>query len=852
MRAMKRKMAKERPPVGQASTLAFLLVVGVSLGVVGCLRSTLPQQAPSQVMTPAVSLDSPGDHRATLDQYCVLCHNEAALAAGIAPGGLAFDVLDVETPSTNPEVWERVIDKVRTGMMPPAGMPRPDPETYAALASWLETEIDRAAPANLNPGRISAVHRMNRMEYSNAIRDLLALDVDVRDLLPGDEVTDGSFDNLAESLSLTTAHVERYMSVARMVTRQAVGLPPRSPEGQTFEVDRYMEQDRRMGEELPLGSRGGIAVPYYFPVDGEYTMGVDFWRQYVDYIIGLGWPQTLEFRIDGELVGRSTVGGPPGRSAPTGGFAGRATGFGDPDWEAYMHDAVNDVGARFSVEAGSHVVSVSFVRELWESERLPQMPFRGRGINNDERYMGYQLLRSIDIAGPYEVSAWGEDLDTPSRQEIFVCHPRRGAEEEACATEILSRMARRAYRRSATDGEVQTLLEFFDMGREEGGSFDAGIQFALERLLVAPAFLLRVYEDPAQVEPGEIYRLSDLELASRLSFFLWSSIPDERLLDLAEQGQLTDPVILEQEVRRMLADPRGVDMLATDFVAQWLELRRLDEVVVEDRRYPHYDQNVLEAFRQETALFVASMLREDRSVLDLIRADYTYVNERLAAHYGIPGVYGSQFRRVTLPDLEQRGGLLGQGSILSITSYPDRTSPTIRGKYLLTNFLGTPPPSPPDNVVTDLAEAGDSAPPSIRERLEQHRESPVCSSCHAVIDPPGFALENFDALGGWRTRDESGNPIDVGGTMPNGMDVLGLADLREYLLDNAESFVGVVTEKLMVYALGRTLEYYDGPTARQIVRDAAAHDYKWSSIVLGVVRSPAFLMRTASEAVSAD
>ena len=706
---MKRKMAKERPPTVQASILAFLLVGGVGMGLVGCLRSTLPPQAPSDVMTPAVSLGSapaPADHRATLDQYCVFCHNEAALTAGTAPGGLALDLLDVETPSRNPEAWERVIDKVRTGMMPPAGMPRPDPETYAALASWLETEIDRAAPANVNPGRISAVHRLNRMEYNNAIRDLLALDVNVRDLLPGDEVTDGSFDNLAESLSLTTAHVERYMSVARMLTRRAVGLPPRSPEGGVFEVDRYLEQDGRMGEELPLGSRGGIAVPYYFPVDGVYTIGVDFWRQYVDYIIGLGWPQTLEFRIDGQLVGRSTVGGPPGRPAPTGGFAGRATGFGDPDWEAYMHDAVDDVGARFHVEAGSHVVSVSFVRELWESERLPQMPFRGRGINNDERYMGYALLRSIDIAGPHEVSAWGEDLDTPSRQEIFLCHPRRGAEEEACATEILSRMARRGYRRSATDGEVQTLLEFFDLGREEGGSFDDGIQLALERLLVSPAFLLRVYEDPAQVEPGEIYRLSDLELASRLSFFLWSSIPDERLLDLADRRQLTDPMTLEQEVRRMLADPRATETLATDFVAQWLELRRLDEVVVEDRRYPHYDQNVVEAFREETELFVASTLREDRSVLDLIRADYTYVNERLAWHYGIPGVYGSKFRRVTLPDLEQRGGLLGHGSILSVTAYPDRTSPVIRGKYLLTNFLGTPPPPPPDNLVTDLARRG--------------------------------------------------------------------------------------------------------------------------------------------------
>ena len=711
---MKRKMGKERPPTGQTSILAVLLVGGVGLGLVGCLRSTLPQQTLSEVVTPAASLGStptPADHQATLDQYCVFCHNEAALTAGTAPGDLALDLFDVETPGANPEVWERVIDKVRTGMMPPSGMPRPSLETYAALASWLETEIDRTALANVNPGRIGAVHRMNRMEYNNAIRDLLALDVNVMDLLPGDEVTDGSFDNLAQSLSLTTSHVERYMSVARMVTRRAVGLPPRSAEGATFEVDRYMEQGVRMGEELPLGSRGGIAVSHYFPVDGEYTIGVNFWRQYVDYIIGLGWPQTLEFRIDDELVGQATVGGPPGRPAPTGGFAGRATGFGDPDWEAYMHTAWDDVEPRFQVEAGSHVVSVSFVRDLWESERLPQMPFRGRGINNDERYMGYALLRSIDIAGPHEVYASGEDLDTQSRQEIFVCHPRRGAEAEACATEILSRMARRGYRRSATDGEVQTLLEFFHMGQEEGGSFDAGIQFALERLLSSPAFLFRVYEDPAQVGPGEIYRLSDVELASRLSFFLWSSIPDERLLDLAERGQLTDPMILEQEVRRMLVDPRAIATLTTDFVFQWLELRRLDEEVVEDRRYPHFDQNVVEAFREETRMFVASTLHEDRSVLDLIRADYTYVNERLARHYGIPGIYGSQFRRVTLPDLEQRGGLLGHGSILSITAYPDRTSPVIRGKYLLANFLGTPPPPPPRRWSSTCPKRGQKCPP---------------------------------------------------------------------------------------------------------------------------------------------
>ena len=850
MGAKQRGIVGGRCRVGTTSVLPFLFVAGgLGVSLAGCLRPAVPGQPPPVGAAPAPSLDALGA-RAALDQYCVACHNQAALDAGTAPGGLALDVLDIGAPATDPEAWERVIRKVRTGMMPPAGMPRPDPGTYAALVRWLERGIDETA--EIDPGRIAPVHRMNRTEYGNAIRDLLAVEVDVRDLLPGDEVTDGSFDNLAASLSLTTAHVERYMSVARMVTRLAVGLPPRGPEGRTVEVDRYMEQDSRMGEDLPLGSRGGLAVSHYFPVDGEYALGVDFWRQYVDYIIGLGWPQTLEFRIDGELVGRATIGGPPGHPAPTGGFAGRATGFGDPEWEAYMHDAVEDVGARFHVEAGSHVVSVSFVREQWEPESLPQMPFRGRGINNDERYMGYQLLRSVDITGPYEVTGWGEELETPSRREIFVCHPERGAEEEACAAEILSRMAHRGYRRPATGDEVQTLLEFFRMGRREGGSFDDGIQYALERLLVSPAFLLRVYAHPAGTEPGEPYRLSDLEVASRLSFFLWSSIPDERLLDLAGRGELTEPATLEREVRRMLADPRAIETLTTDFAAQWLELRRLDEVVVEDRRYPHFDQNLVEAFREETELFVAGTIREDRSVLELIGADYTHVNERLARHYGIAGVSGSKFRRVDLPDPEQRGGLLGHGSILSITSYPDRTSPVIRGKYLLTNFLGSPPPPPPDNLVTDLAEAGESVPPSIRERLAQHRENPACYSCHATIDPPGFALENFDALGGWRIRDESGNPIDVGGTMPNGTEVRGLADLRSYLLDNTESFVGIVTEKLMVYALGRTLEYYDAPAVRRIVRDAAADDYTWSSIVLGVVESPAFLMRTADGEIAVN
>ena len=841
MRVGRRNMAKRRSPAGHASILAALVVGGVGVALLGAGYSPRQAQPGTRGLefSPDDSPQVPDNPRTVLDTYCVVCHNEQLYTAGIA-----FDVEDVETPSTNPEVWERVIRRLRTGTMPPPGIPRPDLETYDGLASWLERDLDRAWLADPNPGRMSAVHRLNRTEYNNAIRDLLAVEVDVTDLLPGDETADGSFDNLAAALSITTTHLDRYMSVARYVTRLGVGLPPTGPGGQTFDISLHLEQDDRVSEDLPLGSRGGIAIPYHFPVDGEYRIRVLLRRQYVDYIVGLGWPQELDFRIDGSLVKRLTVGGDaPAQPAVSGGYVGSSTAFGPTEWEVYMHNADASLEAVVSVQAGSRVVGVSFVRELWEPESIPQPEQRGRVLANDEFYMGYAAVLSVEVTGPYEVSGLAEE--TPSRQEIFVCHPRLGAEEQACATQILSRMARRAYRRPATDLEVQSLLDFFDAGREDGGSFDSGIQFALERLLVSTAFLLRVYRDPAEVGPGEAYRLSDLELASRLSFFLWSSIPDERLLDLAEGGQLRDPEILEQEVRRMLADPRAIDALVNDFAAQWLNLLRVPEVVADPVPYPHFDENLLEAFQRETELFVGSTLREDRSVLDLLRADYTYVNERLARHYGIPGVYGYRFRRVTLPDLEQRGGLLAHGSVLSVSSYPNRTSPVLRGKWLLDNIIGMTPPPPPPDVDTNLEEVEGGFTPSIRERLAQHRDSPVCSSCHGMIDPPGFALENFDAIGGWRTADEAGNPIDAVATMSSGVEVQGFAGLRAYLLDQPDQFVGTVAEKLMTYALGRRLEHYDRPAVRQIVRDAAVHDYRWSSVILGIVQSPPFLMRTA-------
>ena len=787
-----------------------------------------------------------------LDQYCVTCHNQKLHTAG-----LALDTLDVTRPGDHAEVWERVIAKLRAGSMPPAGRPRPDAAAYRASASWLETELDRAWAAAPNPGRIGAVHRLNRTEYNNAIRDLFALDIDVTPLLPGDETADGSFDNFADSLSISTAHLERYLSVARQVTRLATGLPPASPRIETFEIPLHVIQDDRQSEDLPLGSRGGMAIHYDFPVDGEYSIKIRLQRQYQDYIKGMGWRQSLDVRLDGRLLKRFTVGGGgQGRPAASSYAGDGEPGFaGDDSWEKYMQIG-GDAGLelRVPVTAGPRVVGVSFVRELWEPEGLPQPLQRGRVITDDQVYMDYARVGSVQVGGPYKNA--GPTKDTPSRAAIFVCQPRAAAEESACATKIVSKIARLAYRRPVSQNDVRTLVEFFKTGRHDGGSFDAGIQFALERMLVDPDFLLRVHRDAKKStvngsqstvngsQSTHAYRLSDLEVASRLSFFLWSSIPDDRLLTLAEQGTLTSPAILEKAVRRMLADPRAADALVTDFAAQWLNLRRVDEVVVDQDKYPNYDLSLMQAFRRETELFVGSTIREDRRVADLLNANYTFVNERLARHYGIPGVYGSRFRRVTFPNHDQRGGLLAQGALLATTSYPDRTSPVLRGKWLLNNIFGLPVPPPPPGVDTNLSEVKPGMrPPSIRERLAQHRQTPSCNSCHSVIDPLGFTLENFDVIGGWRTVDESGRAVDASGTTVGGATVQGLAGLRALLLEEPEQFPRTVTEKLLAYALGRRLEYYDRPAVRTIVRDAAAQEYRWSSIVLGIVKSPTFLMR---------
>ena len=832
----RRQVARPRSRVVRTSIFAILVssyVVATLSSVQTSARQTQPASAP------------PAAPRAMLDTYCIRCHNQRLLT-----GGLALDSPDVTTPHADSRLWERVIAKLRAGSMPPPGLPRPDKATYQAVASRLEADLDRAWAADPRPGRTNAVHRLNRTEYRNAIHDLFALDVDVRSLLPGDETADGSFDNVADVLTISRTHLERYLSVARQVTRLATGLPPARPVIDTFEIPQHVLQDDRQGEDLPFGSRGGMAIPYRFPVDGEYLLKIRLRRQYQDYIMGMGWPQQLDVRLDGRLLRRFTVGGgAEGRPAAASYAGDGQPGFaGDPEWEEYMQiggDAQLEI--RVKVEAGPRVVGVSFVRELWEPEGLPQPLQRGRVLTNDQIYMDYAAVGSVEIGGPY--GSAGTATDTPSRRAIFVCQPRLATEEQACATKILSAIARRAYRRPVTTRDLRAPLEFFEAGRRDGGSFDAGIQFALERILVDPDFLLRVHRGRAEMAPGpDAYRLSDVELASRVSFFVWSSIPDEELLDLAERGQLTDPGILEQQVRRMLADPRATETLVKDFAAQWLNLRRVEEVVVDPNRYPHYDESLLRAFTRETELFVASTLREDRSVAELLNANYTFVNERLARHYGISGIYGSRFRRVTLTNPAQRGGLLAEGALLATTSYPDRTSPVLRGKWLLDNIFGVSVPPPPPGVDTNLESDPGAPATSIRERLAQHRQNPSCASCHSVIDPLGFTLENFDVIGGWRTVDESGMPVDAVGTTVSGEKVEGLLGLRSLLLERPEQFPRTVTEKLLAYALGRRLEYNDRPAVRIIVRDAAASDYRWSSLIVGIVNSPTFRMRAARAA----
>ncbi|MDA1092624.1 MAG: DUF1592 domain-containing protein [Acidobacteria bacterium] len=813
----------------QRSTAAGLSLIVATL----CFGASVPPllaQAPPD--TTAERLES------TLQQYCVTCHSDRLRTAD-----LSLQDLDLTRIGEQADVWEGVVAKLRTRSMPPVGRPRPEAAAYDQLAGWIETEIDRHARTRPDPGRTEAVHRLNRAEYANAVRDLLALDVDVDGLLPADDFDEFGFDNMANVLSVSPALMGRYLTAARKIGRQALGETPIGPAIDTYEVPILLMQDDRMGEDLPFGSRGGIGVRHYFPVDGEYDLQIRLHRNYVDYIRGMGSRQVLEVRLDGALVRTFTFGGeePDVLQAPAS-YGGNQ--FGDREWEEYMLFADTSMRVRFRAESGPHVVAVSFVRKFTEPEGVLQPRQSVFAIAVNEMRDGPAAVEYVAIGGPYSSQGPG---DTPSRDAIFVCQPasEARADEEGCARTILGSLARRAYRRPLESGDVDVLMDFYRAGRDDG-SFDAGIQLALERLLISPDFLFRVVRDPTDVAPGAVYALTDIELASRLSFFLWSSSPDAALLDLAEQGRLSDPEVLEQQTRRMLADPRAA-ALVRNFAGQWLYLRNLRAVVPDAIEFPEFDENLREAFQRETELFVESLIRDDRSVLDLLGADYTFVNERLATHYGIPNVYGSHFRRVGLDaeTAEHRGGIFGHGSLLTVTSYPNRTSPVLRGKWMLTNVLGTPPPPPPADV-PDLPERGENGQvATVRDRLARHRESPACSVCHAPMDPLGLALENYDAIGRWRTTGEANLPIDSSGRLPDGTVFEGPMGLRSILLDRRERFVGTLTEKLLAYALGRGAEYFDRPTVRAITREAAIDDYRWSSIIVGIVQSAPFRMRKA-------
>ena len=819
--------------MSRAIVVGLGVALAASIGYVQLLAAP-PESVAAQAATPT-------PQRALLDRYCVSCHNERTLT-----GGLALDVTDITDVSQAPEIWEKVVQKLRGGLMPPGRRPRPDTETYNEFRRWVEAELDRAAEGVIEPGRVPT-HRLNRAEYTNAIRDLLALDVDGESLLPADVAGHG-FDNLAGTLALAPSLMDRYMSAARRISRLAVGDPAIGPgyTSKTYVVPINMMQNDRMSEDLPFGSRAGIAIRHHFPLDGEYVIKLRLKRSVYEYVVNLDESHDLEVRLDGERIRQFSVGGEaPGKPAPRT-FSGTFMAAGNSeyptqDWDDYYTRADDGLEFRVRVKAGTRVLGVAFVGKSWEQEGILQPSLREYGATVTEATdtspkVEGPGLESVAIDGPYDVTGTGE---TASREKIFVCRPATSADEDTCATTILTTLARRAYRRPVTDADIQPLLGFYGIGRAEG-TFDAGIQTALERILIDPEFLFRIERDPDSTAPGDIYRLTDLELASRLSFFVWSSIPDDALLDVAARGELSDPAVLERQVRRMLADPRS-RALVDNFAGQWLMLRNVRGFTPDPNIFPEFDENLREAFQQETALFIDSQVREDRSVVELLSADYTFLNERLAQHYGIDGVYGSRYRRVTFAD-DRRGGLLGHGSILVVTSYGNRTSPVLRAKWVLENILGTPPPDPPPDVpgLPDTGEDGE--PQSVRERLAQHRRNPVCASCHAPMDPLGFALENFDAVGHWRELD-AGSPIDASGVLVDGTSFDGPAELRETLLGRHDQFVETVTEKMLIYALGRGLEYYDKPTIRRITREAAADDYRWSSLILGIVKSTPFQMR---------
>ena len=760
--------------------------------------------------------------RAVLQRYCQGCHNERA-AVG-RDTGLTLDTLDAEDPAGAAEQWEKIARRLRNGSMPPAGRPRPSADVYQRTASWIEARLDAAAAARPNPGRPAVLHRLNRAEYRNAVRDLLALDVDVSSLLPADTSSYG-FDNIGDVLGVSPLQLESYLSAANRISRLAVaGSPAVAVTADVYKVSTELTQTDRL-EGMPFGTRGGTRVEHFFPVDGEYEIRVRLARNNYG-IVGLREPHPLEITLDGRRVQLVTAG------------AGMSTEDADDRRERYKLQDDN-LYVRLPVQAGPRTVGAAFLKRPSAQVESVRRPFLRALLEHGQSHQ-IPYIGEVVITGPFEPAA---PDSTPSRDRIFVCRPAGSGDEAACARRIVTTLARRAFRRPATDAELRVLLAFYDEGRR-GGSFDSGIERALTRMLVSPAFLFRLEADPRDVSPGAPYELDDWALASRLSFFLWSSIPDDDLLALAERGGLRDPAVLGQQVRRMLADPRS-DALVSNFAGQWLYLRNLSVPQPDFRLFPDFDDNLRRAFRRETELLFESIIREDRSVVDLLAADYTFVNERLARHYGIPHVYGNHFRRVSTADHPMRGGLLGQGSFLTVQSLATRTSPVKRGIWILENILGTVPPDPPPNVPPLAADTSDGRPRSMREAMEAHRANPTCAACHRLMDPLGLSLENFDAVGQWREVGASNEPIDASGALPDGTRFSGVAELKQVLLAHREQFVNTLTEKLLTYALGRGLEHYDAPAVRRITRAAGSADHRFSALVLGIVESVPFRMRMA-------
>jgi mono/diheme cytochrome c family protein len=786
--------------------------MGAVANVVG--DGAVLQQPEPAATAPASAADS----RALLDRYCVSCHNERANT-----GGLALDTTTLDDPSGSRGVWEKVVRKLRLGAMPPAGMPRPDGHTYDALASFLESRLDATLAAQPNPGR-PAIHRLNRTEYQNAIRDLLALDVDAAMLLPPDD-SSGGFDNNAEALGLSPALLQSYLSAAARISADAVTAAPPRASSATYRVRGDASQTQHI-EGLPLGTRGGLAADHLFPADGAYVIRVNLLQTNLGSVRGLEYPHDMEFSVDGTRVHLARVGGDDDYTAA-------------PINATDVVESLNDrLQARVLVKTGPRRVVATFLEKTSAQMGNRLQAFeRSTLIATD--HLGVPHVESMTISGPFDASGTSA---TPSRERIFVCRPDAEVSEQACATRIISTLARRAYRRPVTGTDLAPLVRFYQTGRDQGG-FEAGIELALRAVLASPGFVFRSERDPAGAAPGTVYAVRDVELASRLSFFLWSSIPDDELLQVAEAGTLRHPAVLERQVRRLLADNRAEQALVTNFAGQWLQLRNIRATEPDKNLYPDFDDNLRRAFLRELELFVGSVVREDRSVLDLLSAGDTYLDERLARHYGIPGIYGSRFRRVALAD-DARRGLLGKGGILLLTSHADRTSPVVRGKWMLENLLGSPPPPPPPNVPL-LNDDGKAGVLTMRERMEAHRANPVCASCHKIMDPLGLSLEHFDAVGRWRSTD-AGHPIDASGVLVDGASINGVAELREALLARSDVFVTTMTEKLLAYALGRQLEPYDLPAVRAIVRHGAADDYRLSALVLGVVESAPFRQRIVS------